>query len=265
MVPAKKQIDGMFLIIDRKNPRGLRHWSDELLQRQIPAVIQVDEYMLDTHCALIKSLADSGFAIAGVNNERPFWNQPYDYQYSEMNRIKEKVQACTGKPMRLFASKYAAHDEQTVKAANKLGISYIFIRGPVGARAVVFKPQEYNVKLLSQSNVPLRDAGTGSLCDESLFCRGAVPADMREILFNLDVGRIILVAQTHLSGVKLNWWNLYQDFFKADIVRWLKLDDFSVEPVVLPYAEIPVNRAVEYTTPKPAIPIEMEPDFSLLD
>ena len=265
MVPDKKKIDGLFLIIDRRNVKGLQHWTEELKKRDIPAVIQVDEYMVNTHYSLIKSLADSGFAIAGVNNERPFWNQPYDYQYSEMIRLKEKVEKCIGKSMRLFASKYAAYDEQTVKAADKLGIGYIFIRGPVGARAVVFQPQEYNVKLLSQSNVPLRDAGTGSLCDESLFCRGAVPADMRDILFNLDVDRIILVAQTHLSGVKLNWWNLYQEFLDADIINWMPLDDFSASPEVLPYAEIPVNKAVEYKTPKPTIPLDKEPDFPFKD
>lgn len=261
MVPANKKIAGMFLVIDRRSPKGLEHWCQDLKRRNIPAVVQVDEYMVENHCDLIRSLANDGFNIAGVDNERPFWNEPYDYQFTEMSRIKEKIESCIGGPMRLFASKYAGYDEQTVKAADKLGIEFIFVRGPLGARGVVFKPQEYNVRLLSQSNVPLRDLGTGSLCDESLFCRGAVPVDMRDILSSLDVDRIILVAQTHLSGVKLNWWNVYQEFFDAGRVNWMSLDEFARDPVVLPYAEIPVNRVLDYTVPRPAIPREMEPDF----
>ena len=48
------RIKGMFLIIDRRNDRGLKHWIGELEKREIPAVILVDEFTLYNNCSLIK-------------------------------------------------------------------------------------------------------------------------------------------------------------------------------------------------------------------
>jgi hypothetical protein len=240
-------IEGMFLIIDHGNVNGLEHWGDEFERRGIPAVIQTNEHMVSQ------------------NNERPFWNEPYSFQYETMSHIKNNVETCIGKPMRIFGSKYSAYDEVTLRVAHDLGVVYVFARGASGARALVFKPEEYNVTLLSVSNVPSKQLGTGSLCDQSLWSRGAAPDEFREILFNLEEDRIILVAQTHLSGVKLHWWNVYRDFVDAGVVTWKSLDEFAANPIVLPNAQIPVNTEVKYLTPQPRIPLEQEPDFPFED
>ena len=255
------QIEGMFLIIERRSAKGLKHWGDELERRGIPAVIQVDAYMVDENCSVIKNLSDRGFELGGAYNERPFWNESYSFQYEEMSRIKDKVQSCINKPMRILNSKYFAYDEVTLRVADKLGVEYILARGTAGAKAVVYKAEEYNVKILSVSNVPSKEMGTGSLCDESLWSRGVTPDDFRETLFSLKEDRIILVAQTHLSGVKLYWWNVYQDFLDANIVTWESLDEFVANPIVLPNAQIPVTTEVKYVTPKPKIPLEQEPEY----
>jgi len=105
--------------------------------------------------------------------------------------------------------------------------------------------------------------GTGSLCDHSLWSRGETPDDFRKILFSLTEDRIILVCHTHLSGVKLHWWNVYQDFLNANIVTWKSLDEFVTNPVALPIALIPLNREVKYVIPKPKIPLEQEPQCPL--
>jgi len=255
------QIEGMFLIIERRNAQGLKHWGDELERRGIPAVIQVDEDMVDENCGLIKNLSDKGFEIAGGYTERPFWNEPYNFQYEVMGRVKGKIESCIDKPMRIFGSKYFAYDEATLTVADKLGVEYILGRGTAGAKAVVYKAEEYNAKILSVSNVPSKELGTGSFCDESLRCRGVTPDDFREILFSVKEDKIILVAHTHLSGVKLHWWDAYQDLFNADIVTWKSLDEFTTRPIVLPNAQIPVNTEVQYVTPQPKIPLEQETDF----
>jgi hypothetical protein len=254
-------IEGLFLIIERDNIKGLKHWGDKLERRRIPAVIQIEEPMIDKNCDVIKDLSDRGFEIGGAYNERPFWNESYGFQYEEMARLKDKLRSCTNKPMHIFNSKYFAYDEITLRVADKLGVDYIIARGTAGAKAVVYKPEEYNKKIVSVSNVPFKEMGTGSLCDESLWCRGATSHDFRDLLFNLKEDRIILVAQTHLSGVKLHWWNVYQDFLDANIVTWKSLEEFTVNPIVLPYAQIPVNTEVKYVTPKPKIPLENEPDY----
>jgi hypothetical protein len=109
--------------------------------------------------------------------------------------------------------------------------------------------------------VPSKELGTGSLCDQSLWSRGVTPDGFKEILFNVKEDRIVLVAQTHLSGIKLHWWNTYQHFLDADIVAWKSLDEFASNPLVLPNAQIPMNTEVQYETPQPKIPLEEEPDY----
>ncbi|UCE34643.1 MAG: hypothetical protein JSV55_13690 [Deltaproteobacteria bacterium] len=254
-------IEALFLIIDHGNVKGLRHWADEFERRGMPAVIQTNEYMLTEQSGMIKNLSKKGFEICGSYNEQPFWDRPYRFQHEVMARIKHKVEARTGKPMRIFGSKYSAYDEVTLKAADALGVGYVFARGASGARAVVYKPKEYDVTIVSVSNVPSKQLGTGSLCDQSLWSRGATPQDFKEILFGLKEERIILVAQTHLSGVKLHWWNVYQDFLDANIVTWKSLDEFVSNPLILPNAQIPMNTEVQYQTPQPKIPLEEEPDY----
>lgn len=255
------QIEGMFRIIERRDARGLMHWANELERRKIPAVISVGEYMIDTNHSLIRDLANRGFEIAGMYQEGPFWNESHGFQYEQMSLIKDKLELAISKPMRVFESKYSAYTEDTLKIADKLGTEYIFGRGVAGAKAVVYKPEEYNVKILSVSNVPSKKMGTGSLCDASLWSRGATPDDFTEILFGLKADRIILVAHTNLSGVKSRWWNVYQGFFDANIVTWKSVDEFAVNPIVLPNAQIPINTELKYATPKPNIPLEQEPDY----
>jgi len=47
VIPEKRgfQTEGLFLIIERSNLRGLKRWGDELERRQIPAVLQIDGSM----------------------------------------------------------------------------------------------------------------------------------------------------------------------------------------------------------------------------
>lgn len=255
-----KQIDGMFLIIERKNVRGLKHWGDELGKRGIPAVILIDEYMTEEYDGVLRNLSDRGFEIGGWYQEGPFWNRYYGFQYEEMSRIKDRIQSCINRPMRIFGSKYFAYDEVTLGIADELGVRYVTARGTAGVRAVVYKAEEYDTKIISVSNVPWKEMG-GSLCEYSLWSRGATPNDFREIMFRLKEDRIILVAQTHISGVKLHWWNVYQDFLDSNIVTWKSLEDFAADPIVLPNTQIPINTEVKYATPQPKVPLEEEPDY----
>lgn len=254
------QIEGLFLLLDHGNIKGLSHWADELARRQIPAVITVEEHMIDSNSGVIRNLSDRGFEIGG-GMEQSFWDEPYEYQYEKISSINDNIQSCMHKPMRILGSKYFAYDEATLQVADKLEIEYVLARGTAGARAVVYKPYEYHTKIVSVSNVPSKGAGTGSLCDESLFSRAEAPDDFRKILFGLTVDKIVLVAQTHLSGVKLNWWNVYQELLNANIVTWKSLDEFATNAIELPNARIPINREVKYITPKPKIPLEQEPEY----
>jgi hypothetical protein len=159
----KAGIEGMLLVLDRQSPKGLKHWGTELVKMGIPAVIQVDDYMVVEHSELLRDLAGKGFDICGVTNEKPFWNESYGYQFAEISRIQEQFQKGIGKKLRLFSSKYFAYNEYTLQITDKLGIEFIFARGIPGADAVTYKAKEYKTRLLSVSNIQSPEMGSGSL------------------------------------------------------------------------------------------------------
>ena len=245
----------------RRDARGSLHWAQELARRGIPANFNADENFLDKDGALVRDICALGFEFGGSYDESPFWEEPYDSQYEKISRLKDKLEGVTGKPMRSFSSKYSAYNEETLKIAEKLGIRYVFARGTAGAKAVVFKPKEYNLRIISTSDVPLKDIGGGTLADGSFWSRGAGPEDFRNVLFSLKEDKITLVAQAQLSGAKLHWWNVYQEFFDADLVEWQTFEKFCADPAELPNREIPMNREVQYLKPQPRIPLEEEVDY----
>ena len=216
---------------------------------------------MDEHASLVEKIALRGFEICCSYNDDPFWDEPYDSQVEIMTRIRDKWRLRLGIPLNVFGSKYFAYNEDTLKIADTLGVKYILARGTAGARSVVYQPEEYHVKIVSVSNVPSKSLGTGSLCDESLRCRGASPQDLQEILFSTKEDRINVVAQTHVSGVKLNWWNAYQSFLDADLVEWQPLNEFVADPIVLSNADIPLNTRADYMIPMPKVPLTAEPHF----
>ena len=160
---AQSKVEGMLLVLDRRSPRGLQHWGVQLKKMGLPAVIQVDDFMIEQHGALIKDLADKGFDICGVNNEKPFWDESYDYQSAEISRIQQKFNRGLGRKLRLFGSKYFAYNEYTLQITDKLGIDFIFARGIPGMDAVTYRAKEYKTRILSVSNIPSPLMGSGSL------------------------------------------------------------------------------------------------------
>lgn len=251
---------GLFRVL-RWDAEGSKRWAEELKRRDIPANFSADEKQLDRDAGLVSSISAMGFELGGSYDEAPFWDEPYHRQLEKMSRLKDRLEALTGRVMRSFSSKYSAYNLDTVRAAEKLGIEYLFGRGTAGARAVVYKPQEYAVNIISTSDVPFKDMGGGTLADGSLWSRGATPEEFRRILFSVREQKITLVAQAQLSGRKMYWWNVYQEFLEADLVVWKTLDQFSSDAVVLPDAEIPINREMQYQNPQPRMPLEEEVDL----
>ena len=84
-----KKVEGILLVVDRLNARGLMHWADELTKRNMPACISIRKAMSDQHGSLIEEISGRGFAICGGYDERPFWDEPYKLQYEEMRIVKE--------------------------------------------------------------------------------------------------------------------------------------------------------------------------------
>ena len=263
-----KRIQGMFLLIDRKSDKGLVHWIEDLEKRKIQALVLVDGHTIHHKKDLVKRVAEKGLDVASIYNDGAFWPHthedmiawlppwmeiekphlltPYQVQYEITSRINEALAPLIGKTMPVFGGKYFSYDENTLKVADEIKIPYILARGTAAERAVFYQPREYRATLISVSNVPSRELGTGSLCDESLRARNETPDAFKRLLFSLDCDRVILVAQTHISGLMAEWWDVYQAFFESDLVGWQALQDFVVDPEDLPYSEIPVNTRTDY-------------------
>jgi hypothetical protein len=263
-----KQMQGMFLLIDRKSDQGLTRWIGELKRREIPALVLADGHTIYNNPDLVKSVAEKGLDVGSIYNDGAFWPhthddmiawlpswmkiekvhlmEPYQVQYEITSRINEKLAPLIGETLRVFGGKYFSYDENTLTVADEIKIPYILARGTAQERAVFYKPEEYQATLISVSNVPSKELGTGSLCDESLRAREEPPEAFRKLLFNLDCDRVILVAQTHISGLMTEWWDVYQEFFDKRSVDWQALDDFVVAPAKMPYKEIPINTRTDY-------------------
>ena len=250
------------MLIEFESIDGIRQWERQLDRRGLTALVQAQHNVIAEHPQDFVRLALKGYPIAGLYAEKPFWDMPYDDQLARMREVKTAIeQTLVVKTMRVFGSKYFAYDENTLKAADALGIEYVLARGTAGERAIVYAPREYKARIISVSNVPFGDMGTGSLCDYSLWARGSTDADFLNVVQNVIARRpsdMILVSHAYLGGTKAGWWRSYEAALESKYVQWRKFDDWieALELIDLPYASIPVNREVKYQAPKPAVPLE---------
>lgn len=261
--PAMDQrTNGLIMLIEFEHIDGIRHWERQLDQRKLTALIQAQHNVIAEHPKDFTRLALKGYPIAGLYAAKPFWDVPYDEQLARMREVKEAIErTIVHKTMRVFGSKYFAYDENTLRAADALGVEYVLARGTAAERAIVYAPREFKAKIISVSNVPFGEMGTGSLCDYSLWARGSTDADFANVIQNVLAGRpsdVILVSHAYLGGTKAKWWRTYEAALDNRYVQWRKFDDWvkAVRQVDLSYAQIPVNREVKYEAPKPAVPLE---------
>jgi hypothetical protein len=258
---AQTATNGLIMLIEFEKIEGVRHWERELDQRGLTALIQAQHNVLKEYPKDFERLAAKGYPIAGLYAEKPFWDIPYDEQYARMREAKEAVERITHKPMRLFGSRYFAYDENTLRAADALGIEYVLGRGTAGALATIYSPHEYKAKIISVSNVPFAEMGTGSFCDYSLWARGSTDQDFAALVEKVITSKLsdlIFVSHAYLGGMSVQWWRTYENALARNEVKWRGFDEWvrNVKVRELPYAEIPVNREVKYEVPRPAVPLE---------
>lgn len=258
---AQTSTNGLIMLIEFEKIEGVRHWERELDQRGLTALIQVQANLLKEYPKDFKRLTSKQYPVAGLYAEKPFWDVPYEEQYARMREAKAAVEQVTGKPMRLFGSRYFAYDENTLRAADALGIEYVLGRGTAGALATIYAPREYKAKIISVSNIPFAEMGTGSFCDYSLWARGSTDQDFATLVDKVIVSRpsdLILVSHAYLGGTSVQWWRTYEAALARNEVKWRGFDEWvrAVKVSELPHASIPVNREVKYEVPRPAVPLE---------
>ena len=256
-----KTTNGMIMLIEFEKIEGVLNWERELDNRGIGALVKVQDNVLEEYPDVFKRLANKGYEVAGGYDIAPFWDMPYEEQYQYMKEAQELIYNTTGKEMRVFGSRYFAYDENTLKAADALGIKYVLARGTQGVKAAVYAPEEYKVKIISVSNIVFEDMGSGSLCDYSLWARGADANDFQKVVnesFSEDAENLILVSHAYLGGTRQEWWNVYQNALNSNKVNWTSFDSWisKVKVFSMPNKDIPINKEVKYVAPTPAKAIE---------
>jgi len=239
---------------------GLLRWETELRTRGLTAMIKASGPVLETYPQLFKRLANEGHEIIG-GYAGICWDMPYEEQYQAMLAVKKDMESLTGKPMKVFACKYSSYDENTIRAAEALNVPYVLARGTEDVRALIYKPEEYDVGIIEVSNVEFAEMGRGSLCDISLYARGATDADFAKVVeasVSKSPDSMILVSHPHIGGTKVGYWNVYAKTLESSSFDWRTFDDWlaNVTVVSSAYTEIPENREVQYLEPTPVVPLE---------
>ena len=259
---ANLKINTMLMLIEFEKIDGVLQWEKELDKRNLTALVKVQDNVLEENPEVFTRLANKGYEIAGGYDKAAFWDMSYEEQYKYLKESKDLVEKITGKEMRVFGSRYFAYDETTLKAADALGIKYILGRGVNDVEATVYQPKEYKTKVISVTNVDVGEPmGRGSLCDYSLWARGADATEFGKILDQSVAKKptnMILVSHAYLGGTRLEWWKEYEKALASDKIIWNGFDKWLEKQkiVTLPNNEIPMNKEVKYVNPNPAKAME---------
>jgi hypothetical protein len=127
----------LMLLIEFEDTVGLNNMVFQMHERDIPGVLLVSADYVEANCEFVKGLLDYDIEIAGVYPHNPLWDVEYEEQYEIVKDTKDRIEACIDTKLRAFGSRYFAYDENTIKAAQELGIEYVFARGTTGAKATI--------------------------------------------------------------------------------------------------------------------------------
>ena len=250
---------GMMILIEYTDMVGLSNFVNEMYKRDITGVFFTGPDFVEENCEEVKKLLEyDNIEIMGAYVKDPLWDMSYEDQYDALKDVKDRIEACTGEPVRILSSKYQASDENTAKVADALGVPYIVARGTTETEAFVYQPEEYDVKILSVSNIPSIRFKYGSLCDYSYWVRGGSPEDMMiELSAAANNNKVTPLSHTRIGGIKERWLNMWTNYWDTYDIEWVGLDEMMTTDMTLPYWQIPQNHNNPYT------PSTMQPDFEL--
>ena len=256
----------MMLLIEFQNTDGLVNMINDMKKRNIKGLLMVNGNFIEKHAEVLKEILKTGVVeLAPSYDFEPFWGMPYDEQYEIISNMIENAQTYLGVTPRVISSRYMASDENTVKVAEALGIEYITARGTTELATTIYKPEEYNVKIISVSNIDVPEFKYGSFCDYSFYERNGSPEDMESQYKRAILNeKFMAVSHTYIGGLKERWNNMWHRFWDNYKVDWVDLDTLGSVDKVMPMWQIPVNKNTPYTPEKirPAIPYEEEPNVT---
>lgn len=266
-VSQEKNIpQAMMLLIEFGKTDGLVNMVNDMKERNIHGILLINGDFIEDNAPVIKEILKTGvIEIATSYDPEPFWDMPYEKQYSIITDMIAKSEKYLGVTPRIISSRYMASDATTVQIADELGIEYITARGTTELATVVYKPTEYDVKIISVSNIDVPEFKYGSFCDYSFYERNGTPQDMeREYLRAITQEKFIGTSHTYIGGYKERWNDMWHKFWDEYEVDWVDLDTLGTVDKNMPMWQIPINKNAPYTPEKirPQIDYESEPDVT---
>lgn len=167
---------------------------------------------------------------------------------------------------RVISSRYMASDETTIKVADELGIEYITARGTTELRTTIYKPEEYNTKIISVSNIDIPEFKYGSFCDYSFYERAGEPKDMEDQFKRaIQNEKIMAVSHTYIGGYKERWNEMWHRLWDNYNVEWVGLDTLGTIDKTMPMWQIPVNKNAPYTPEKIRPKLEFQDEANVIN
>lgn len=261
-VLVKEQPKAMMLLIEFKNTDGLVNMVNDMHERNIKGLLMVNADFVEKNAVAIKKALETGnIEIAASYDPEAYWGMSYERQYQIISDMVTRINKALGVRVRIISSRYMASDENTVKVAQELGIEYITARGTTDLETIVYKPLEYNVKIISVSNIDTVEFKYGSFCDYSYYERSGSPEDMtKDYERAITNEKFIGVSHTYIGGIKSRWNDMWHKHWDNYDVNWVNLDELGEVDKYMPMWQIPINKNAPYTPEKirPVIPYDEE-------
>lgn len=258
----EKDPQAMMVLIEFKQTEGLANMVNEMEKRGIKGLLMMSPDFVEDNPEELKKILEVGnVEVVATHVAEPLWDIPYEKQKELLIDTVTRIETALDIEVNIISSRYMASDENTLKVAEELGIDYVTARGTTELAMTVYKPEEYDVKILSISNIDTPEFKYGSLCDYSYYERAGNPEDMlKDLKRATEEEKFVGVSHTYIGGYKERWHNMWIDFWDNNEIDWVDLDTFSSVDKELPMWQIPINKNAPYTPEKirPLIPYEEE-------
>lgn len=255
----------MMFLIEFKQTEGLANMVNDMNERGIKGLLTLSPDFAEENSEELKKILSVGnVEVIPSYVQAPLWDIPYEEQLEIVKDTKERVEQALDIETRIISSRYMASDTNTVKVAQELGIEYITARGTTELATTIYKPEEYDVKIISVSNIDTPEFKYGSLCDYSYYERAGNPEDMlKDLNRATEEEKFLSVSHTYIGGYKERWNNMWKEFWNNNI-EWVDLDTLGETDKELPMWQIPINKNAPYTPEKinPLIPYDQETNVS---
>lgn len=256
----------MMLLIEFGQTDGLVNMVNDMKERNVHGILMINGDFIEKNHVVIKEILKTGvIEIAPSYDPEPFWDMPYEKQYEIISDMVTKAEKYLDITPRVISSRYMASDETTIKVAQELGIEYITARGTTELATTIYKPEEYDVKIISVSNIDVPEFKYGSFCDYSFYERNGSPEDMeKQYLRAMENDKFMGVSHTYIGGYKARWNEMWHRFWDNYDVEWVDLDTLGTVDKNMPMWQIPINKNAPYTPEKirPKIAYEEEQNIT---